>query len=342
MPGNSCEKRLSLIPFPLKNARVIHSLDPAILFNEGRDYFGEGLYRSSDGCASPQADVSTVLVGGLKVLAVRTTPCIVTEIDQGCSTLSMSYAGDIHQYKDKQTMHKIRPGDIHLSPRNGGIASAGYFSGFICQINHSRLAHTIGAMKMYGSRLNLGEPHLFEIGGSGRGRSVARFIWSCFSLIDEMLGESDYLAAGLALDEQIYRLLVASLFQLTGELERNEKRWKAPASGWSHPLDDLVDYIRSNAHLSLTLTDLEGQSHFSARHLQNLFKEKFQCTPMQFVRRQRLSLAMQKLKNAEPGMTITQIARECGYRFTSNFATAFHREFGIAPSVVLKASRRDN
>jgi AraC-like DNA-binding protein len=108
---------------------------------------------------------------------------------------------------------------------------------------------------------------------------------------------------------------------------------------WTHSLDDLVDYIRQNAHLNLTLTDLEEQSHYSGRHLQDLFREKFDCTPMQFVRRQRLSAAMERLQTADENETVTNVARDFGYAYSSNFTTDFHREFGVTPSIVLRSTR---
>ena len=101
-----------------------------------------------------------------------------------------------------------------------------------------------------------------------------------------------------------------------------------------------MDFIRQNAHLNLTLTDLEEQSHYSSRHLQSIFKEKFDCTPMQFVRRQRLSAAMEKLETADCGDTVTSIARDLGYRYTSNFCTDFQKEFGVTPSVIMRSSQR--
>ena len=79
-----------------------------------------------------------------------------------------------------------------------------------------------------------------------------------------------------------------------------------------------MDYIRANAHRGITLTDLEERSHYSARRLQALFREKFDCTPMQFVRRERLTTAMQKLQTADWNETVTSIARDCGYGFVSN------------------------
>lgn len=112
-----------------------------------------------------------------------------------------------------------------------------------------------------------------------------------------------------------------------------------PTARWSACLDTLVDYIHTNAHLNLTLTDLEEQSHYSGRRLQQLFRDRFDCTPMQYVRRQRLGNALQRLKNAQPGDTVTRIARDCGYRHMSNFTVDFRKQYGIHPSSLLRASR---
>jgi AraC-like DNA-binding protein len=133
--------------------------------------------------------------------------------------------------------------------------------------------------------------------------------------------------------------LAQALFNSEGLQGKAQKNWEASTKQWTDIFDDLVDYIRSNAHMNLTLTDLEEQSHYSGRHLQNMFKEKFDCTPMQFVRRQRLFAAMEKLQTADPDDTATTIARDMGYRYTSNFSCDFQREFGVSPSVVLRSSR---
>jgi AraC-like DNA-binding protein len=143
----------------------------------------------------------------------------------------------------------------------------------------------------------------------------------------------------LSLDDQIYRLLALELFKAQGRLGTIQKRWKTRSKNWTEQVDNLVDYIRANSHLPLTLTDLEEASNYSGRQLQNLFREKFDCTPMQFVRRQRLQRAMERLENSGDGDTVTNIARDCGYRFTSSFSTDFQKEFGMSPSSVLRGSR---
>jgi AraC-like DNA-binding protein len=333
------EDRFASLPFPLTSPGQIQSLDPTTLFSEGKEFFGGGVHSSKTGGIRPQADASVIQVGDLKLLATRTTPCLSTEEGTGFSTLSMSYAGDTHEYKDGKIIQTIEPGDVHLSPRTGGIANVGYFSGIICQIEHSRLKRTIRAMKGEDTRIDLGEPYVFHRKKTDQQGAATGHLWAHLSYVDQVLRESDDLAAGLALDDQIYRLLAVSVLQAEGGLEKAQKRLRLSTNNWTHPLDNLVDYIRANAHLNITLTDLEEQSHYSARHLQNLFKEKFSCTPMQFIRRERLSAAMEKLQTADHDDTVTKVARACGYRFISNFTTDFQREFGVAPSVVLRASR---
>jgi AraC-like DNA-binding protein len=160
-----------------------------------------------------------------------------------------------------------------------------------------------------------------------------------FSYIDNLLGESAHLPEALGLQEQIYRLVALAIMQSTGSMELHLRRSASTIGPWNAKLDELVDYIRANIHLNLTLTDLEEHSHYSARHLQNLFREKFECTPMQFVKKHRLTKAMEALQTADEDDTVISISRTYGYRSSSSFTTEFRREFGINPSRVLRASR---
>ena len=252
----------------------------------------------------------------------------------------MLYAGDRYEYKNEGRIQAIEPGNIHLCQRMGGIADIGYFSGIICEIDRFRLDRTMRAMGVEEFKWNQQRSYVLQKRQRNQGVDTQRHLWSIISLVDELLGESSYLATGLGLDEQIYRLLVLSLLQEERVLDVAQRKWCCKRTEWANPLDDLVDYIRDNAHLNLTLTDLEERSHYSGRHLQNLFKEKFDCTPMQFVRRQRLSMAMEKLQLASCDDTVTNIAREIGYHYTSNFTQDFQREFGVNPSAVLRGARQ--
>ena len=251
----------------------------------------------------------------------------------------MPYGGEIVKFKQGAKEEIIRPGDIHLTPRTDNSLEIGYFSGLIIPIEHRHLQRTMRAMSNHTSLHQASHSIIARGDTTEKSAGFLGRFWSFIGYINQLLDESDHLPMAMGLGEQVYRLVAIALFEQHGILQSTEKRRSSQSTDWKNPLDELVDYIQENSHLGLTLTDLEEQSHYSARHLQNLFKEKFDCTPMQFVRRQRLTSAMEKLQAADDDATVTSIGRDCGYRFTSNFTTDFHRQFGVTPSIVLRASR---
>jgi AraC-like DNA-binding protein len=328
---------LDFLPFPLRNTGRLHSADPTEMLN--LDLIGKGHRANQSSVIRPSADFALARIGEIEMVATRTTPCISVAEDARHITLAMLYAGDRFRYQKESSVQHIEPGNMHLCQRTGGTADIGFFSGIICEIDRFRLERTMRAMGVEEFRWNEQRSYVLRERGAQKDCNTQRHIWSLISFVDELLGESKYLATGLGLDEQIYRLLALSLFQEEGVLGHVQKHWEVSTKQWTNSIDDLVDYICSNAHLNLTLTDLEEQSHYSGRQLQNLFRERFDCTPMQFARRQRLNIAMEKLQTADPNDTVTTIARDMGYRYTSTFSCDFQREFGVSPSVVLRSSR---
>ena len=334
------DARFESLPFAFRNAGGLISSDPETLMRQGTEFFGSGNHANRVNRITPQAEMKVVETGRSQILAVKSTPCYSREEgDESTSTLAMPFAGNASTYRDWKTDSVICPGDIFLNPRNGGTVSTGYFSGIIITIEHRQLERTMKAMGGAASLQKTGLAVVIKSDETNKSSGIQGRFWSFFRYMDQLLQESEHLPAGMGLDEQIYRLLSIALFEQSGTLENAQKRWSLKRNDWQHPLDELVDYIKENANLGFTLTDLEEQSHYSARQLQNLFKEKFDCTPMQFVRRQRLTSAMEKLQTADYDATVTSIGRDCGYRFTSNFTTDFHRQFGVTPSTVLRASR---
>jgi AraC-like DNA-binding protein len=224
-----------------------------------------------------------------------------------------------------------------MNPRQGGIVSTGYLSSINFPIEHGRLRRTIRAMKGTPDQLNLNQPLLMGA-PCGAASPCDGGLFAFFSFLEMLLQQSRWIGNSLGLDEQLYRLVALALFQSQGLMADMQKRWLAGPPR-RNTLDPLVDYIRAHAHCNLTLTDLEEQSHYSARQLQYLFRERFDCTPMQFVRRQRLDLAREQLETADASASVTSIARASGYRSTSHFCTDFTRAYALNPSVLLRASR---
>jgi transcriptional regulator GlxA family with amidase domain len=84
----------------------------------------------------------------------------------------------------------------------------------------------------------------------------------------------------------------------------------------------------------LELATLASWAQCSPRALQVLFRQRLGCTPIQWLRRERLQQAHRLLEGARPGDSVAAIARRCGYRAAAHFSEDFRRQFGRTPSQV--------
>lgn len=331
------DESLEKLQIPLSSLGITCAIDASETMGEGKT-FGPGSCTSVPKSKKSVVECSFVNLGSITILSGRTTPVHAREHDTGRSSITLCYAGS-PDYRDDETNTKIYPGEILAVPRNGGRISTGYLASINFPVDHGRISRTMRAMQCLDNSRMLQQGLAFQHTNTCPEKSRVKLVFEFFAYLNSLLTESKYIGKALCLDEQVYRLLALLIDAKAGQDARTTRRWRTLNTKWNNSLDELVDYIRTDSHRSLTLTDLEEQSHYSARRLQNLFRDKFDCTPMQFVRRQRLSTAMEKLQEGSWDDTVTTIGRDCGYRSTSNFSTDFHREFGVAPSMVLRASR---
>ena len=332
------DPRLSQLPLGLQSSSQFFSLNPLVLAEAIPEVFSRGNHGNRPAVDSPCADFSLTSLGDLPVVASRQTPSIINEDEPGgSSTLAICLAGDEVEYREGTYQARIRPKSAFLNPRHGGVATTGFLSGIYCQIDHERLTKTIRTINPNQAPIRLDQPLVFEPSKPGAGKSFSSDIISFFGFVDSLLKENQSIPTALCLDDTIYRMLALALLD---EGKAQECHLGRISFNWNWKLDELVDYIKANSHLPLSITDLEQISHYSARHLQYIFKEKMNCSPMQFVRNQRLSNAMARLQRGEPSDSVTGIARECGYTNSQQFSKAFQKRFGITPSAVLRRARR--
>lgn len=280
-------------------------------------------------------EFSIASLGSIQITTGRTRPVALQYKNGDRTTIEMCYAGR-SRLIEGITEIQTEGGEILAFPNRGAVLCGSDHSGISFSLDKARIKNT--ARAIYGNNLaeELERPAKFAQGKLQKGGMGSELLFSLFRMINDLLSESQYVSDCMNLDDQIYRAFVITLAKTNSSRSARSKNRKIWAK---NALDDLVDYIGANIDMNLTMTNLEEHSHYSARQLQYLFREKFDCTPMQFVRRQRLATAMEKLQTADWDDTVTSIGRNCGYRFTSNFSSDFHREFGVAPSVVLRASR---
>ena len=155
--------------------------------------------------------------------------------------------------------------------------------------------------------------------------------------MDALLEEGHAFPGAMGIDEQIYRLMALHQLRAVGGWADSALRDKQVIPGEA-VIRKLEDYIAENCHRGLTLTDLEEHSSYSGRQLQNRFMDKHGCSPMQYVRRARLAVALERIERAAEGDSVARIARELGYRQASHFSADFKKYYGHCPSGVLRSA----
>ena len=92
---------------------------------------------------------------------------------------------------------------------------------------------------------------------------------------------------------------------------------------------EILDDDLSRAH---TISDLAKALSWNETQLMRVFRQAVGTTVHNYLHRARMEKACELLANTE--MTITQIAMNVGYEYSSNFTTAFRKYFGVTPKQV--------
>ena len=99
-----------------------------------------------------------------------------------------------------------------------------------------------------------------------------------------------------------------------------------------------VSYIREHYAEGLSLSEIAGSIGVDETYLSRIFKEKMDCTFVQYVTRLRLDKAKELLMEGK--MTQTQIAEEVGLGNAQNFIRTFKKYEGVTPGTWRKEQLR--
>jgi len=209
---------------------------------------------------------------------------------------------------------------------------------------------------MGGIKIRLDPRQLRAVVRSMAGPGVAAEHWQSIGAAPRVVPAGE--AASLHLVERLYRLMafidalllrhgdVAEALRLDDLLLRQIATVLAPAllAEPSPPeaepsllaIDALVDWMHAHCHEPICLSDLERRSHYSRRSLQYIFRARFGCGPMQYLRRQRLWLARRRLEEQAGDQAsasgMADLARSLGYLSLASFSRDFRSCFGVPPS----------
>ena len=169
--------------------------------------------------------------------------------------------------------------------------------------------------------------------GSGPGRSL-------FELVQYIATEADR-GDSLVTSPLIVASLADSLmFGMLQGLQHNHSAKLAPGARAAEPrhVRRAAEYLEAHAAQPVRMIDLAAVTGVSVRTLQVGFRTYRGCSPITFLRDRRLALARIRLR-ANPQLTITQIASDCGFEHLGRFSALYRARFGETPSQTRKRMR---
>jgi AraC-like DNA-binding protein len=95
-------------------------------------------------------------------------------------------------------------------------------------------------------------------------------------------------------------------------------------------LQSVCEAIDANLQRNWSLTEIAKETGLSKRALNTKFRDAFGTTVFDYLKRRRLEFAREALVHQR--LSVSEVAYCVGYRSPANFATAFRRHFGYAPS----------
>ena len=92
----------------------------------------------------------------------------------------------------------------------------------------------------------------------------------------------------------------------------------------------MVRYIDENFQMDLDMHKIAEETYYSYERFRHVFKEQTGVSPHKYVNNKRVELAA-FLMEIYPGVSVSSIAKECGFSGVSQFSNAFKAKMGISP-----------
>ena len=91
-----------------------------------------------------------------------------------------------------------------------------------------------------------------------------------------------------------------------------------------------IKYVQENIHRNLTIRELADKACMSEPNFFRCFKQQYGTTPVEYINRQRIQLAMTLLHHTE--YSISDISFACGYNNLNYFLKVFKKATGDTPA----------
>lgn len=203
------------------------------------------------------------------------------------------------------------------------------FSGLMIQLSRDTLENIYlcdPSIKLHMTRVASGFFHLkLNAGSINLGNTIKRL----GNVIDHLMAHPSIIEKS-GLGTAFNRILGAMLNNCGSHKKSSEKTRLLNSD---RAIESMCRYINKNLSRRIFINDLEELTDLSARTIQYLFKQKFNCSPKQYVLQKRLDRARALL--LERSKSVTSIATELGFSNLGNFSAMYKRLYGELPSETL-------
>ena len=279
---------------------------------------------------------SVLKINGMSIGATASTAIQVKLKETESLMLVVPFHGNGCFKIEHQSLHWSAGKQAVLLSSQPLLGVATEHSSLILLIDKKRLGKTLATMlgdsEILKNQLDTSRPHVLNV--NLKNLSFDAIFRQQAAFLNTFSNNPDLLAA-TGIDECLYRsVALLSNFKLFSE--QNDE---LITSTKHDAIDRVCQYIIANLNRKITLTELEDISFMSSRKLQYCFLNKFDCTPIKWIRFRRLENVQKILLNAQPGMQISHIANLCGFTNLSTFSSYYKSHFGELPSQTLLRSR---
>lgn len=100
-----------------------------------------------------------------------------------------------------------------------------------------------------------------------------------------------------------------------------------------------ISYLRENIGRTISIADLAEHCGVAERTLSKHFRAFLGLPPLGYWRRLRLTTARDMLLRGAEGISVSEVARRCGFTHFGRFSAQYRQCFGESPSVTLRRGR---
>ena len=127
-----------------------------------------------------------------------------------------------------------------------------------------------------------------------------------------------------------------SFFRLLDVLSRSVENRSQRRDTVPRTLGDALLYIDQHITESICVSDMAEVLHYSESTVERTFKKHLGMTPIEFIRKKKMTLAAWMLRNGE---TVLNTGVQLGYADNSHFIKLFREAYGVTPLQYQKSHR---